>query len=85
MSFPILCDTVLSYEGGTTMLQHFSYKPMFENTQLPGWTFAFFFKSIRYTGEYLPDGTIKWLGETPPEEENIKKMIHELMTFHVYD
>ena len=50
----------------------------------PGWTFAFFFKR-RYTGEYLPDGSIKWTGETPPEEENIKKMIHELMTFHVYD
>ena len=53
--------------------------------QLPGWTFAFLFKSNRYTGEYLPDGTINWTAEKPPEEENVKKMIHELMTFHVYD
>ena len=67
------------------MLQHFSFKSMYEHTQLPGWTFSFFFKRKRYTGEYLPDGQIKWTGETPPEEEDIKKMIHELMTFHVYD
>ncbi|UZN01191.1 YheE family protein [Lysinibacillus sp. MHQ-1] len=24
------------------MIQHFSFKPLFENTQLPGWTIAFF-------------------------------------------
>ena len=53
------------------MLQHFSYKPMFENKQLPGWTFAFFYKNSRYTGEYLQDGAIKWTGETPPNEENL--------------
>jgi len=28
---------------------------------------------------------IKWLGETPADEEIVKKMIHELMLFHVYD
>ncbi len=67
------------------MLQHFSFKPMFDNTQLPGWTFAFFFRNTRYTGDYLPEGAIVWTGETPPEEENLKKMIHELMIFHVYD
>ena len=33
----------------------------------------------------MPDGTIVWTSETPPEEENVKKMIHELMTFHVYE
>ncbi|MBE1554932.1 YheE family protein [Sporosarcina limicola] len=67
------------------MLQHFSYKPMYENKQLPGWTFAFFFQKKRYTGDYLPDGTMTWIGDTPSDEENVKKMIHELMTFHVYD
>lgn len=68
------------------MLQHFSFKPMFENKQLPGWTFSFFYKQARYSGEYLPDGSIKWTGDThPPEEETVKKMIHELMLFHVYD
>lgn len=67
------------------MLQHFKYKSMFENTEIPGWTFSFFLKNERYTGEYLSDGTINWNGQTPPEEAQAKKMIHELMTFHVYD
>ena len=67
------------------MLQHFSFKPMFDNTQLPGWTFSFFFRNTRYTGDYSPEGVIVWTGQTPPEEDNLKKMIHELMIFHVYD
>lgn len=67
------------------MLQHFSYKPMYANKQLPGWTFSFFFRNGRYTGEYLPEGEIVWSGATPPDEENVQKMIHELMTFHVYE
>jgi len=68
------------------MLQHFSFKPMFENKQLPGWTFSFFYKQARYSGEYQPDGSITWTsGSTPPDEETVKKMIHELMLFHVYD
>ncbi len=80
-----LCLKAASYERGIVMLQHFQYKSMFENSQIPGWTFSFFFKTKRYAGEYLQDGTIKWTSETPPEEDNVKKMIHELMTFHVYD
>ena len=52
------------------MLQHFSYKPMFDNKQLPGWTFAFFFRNTRYTGEYLPDGTLFGL-----EKRRLKKKI----------
>ncbi|MGG0669672.1 YheE family protein [Sporosarcina koreensis] len=67
------------------MLQHFSYKPMFAGGSLPGWTFSFFYKNERFTGDYKPDGTIEWTGETPTDEENVKKMIHELMTFHVYE
>ncbi len=67
------------------MLQHFSFKPMFENKKLPGWTFAFFFQNTRYTGDYSPSGEITWTKETPAEEESLKKMIHELMIFHVYD
>ncbi len=67
------------------MIQHFSFKPLFENTQLPGWTIAFFYQRERYSSEYLKDGTIQWTGPTPPNEEDVKKMIHELMLFHVYD
>lgn len=67
------------------MIQHFSFKPLFENTQLPGWTVSFFYLRERYSAEYLKDGTIQWTGPTPPNEEDVKKMIHELMLFHVYD
>ncbi|MDW0118344.1 YheE family protein [Sporosarcina thermotolerans] len=67
------------------MLQHFSYKPMFAGVNLPGWTFSFFYQNQRYSGDYMPHGTINWDGETPSDEEKVKKMIHELMTFHVYE
>ena len=67
------------------MLQHFSFKSLYANEQLPGWSVSFFYKHIRYSAEYEPDGTINWIGETPPDEEAVKKMIHELMLFHVYD
>lgn len=67
------------------MIQHFSFKPLFKNTQLPGWTISFFYKRERYTAEYIKDGSIHWIGPIPPDEANVKNMIHELMLFHVYD
>jgi hypothetical protein len=67
------------------MLQHFSYKPMYAGGSLPGWTFSFFYKQERFAGDYMPDGTIVWTSGTPSDEENVKKMVHELMTFHVYE
>ncbi len=73
-------------KGAELMLQHFSFKPMYENKQLPGWIFSFFYKQTRYSGEYLPDGSITWTSTSPPaDEESVKKMIHELMLFHVYE
>ncbi|MFC4411566.1 YheE family protein [Chungangia koreensis] len=67
------------------MLHHFSFKPMYENKQLPGWTFSFYYKQQPFSGEYQKDGSITWTGPTPPNEDELKKMIHELMLFHVYD
>ncbi|WP_397539952.1 YheE family protein [Rummeliibacillus pycnus] len=67
------------------MIQHFSFRPLYENQQLPGWTISFFYKQNRYEGIYEKDGVIKWTSETPRNEEQIKKMVHELMLFHVYD
>ncbi len=67
------------------LLQHFSFKSLYDNKQLPGWSVSFFYKQQRFAAEYEPDGTIKWIGETPSDEEAVKKMIHELMLFHVYD
>ncbi|SIT90813.1 hypothetical protein SAMN05428946_2524 [Edaphobacillus lindanitolerans] len=72
-------------KGMKDMLQHFTYKPMFGDGRLPGWTFSFLYKNTRYSGDYKQDGTIAWTGDTPPDEEQVKKMIHELMTFHVYE
>lgn len=67
------------------MLQHFRYQSMYVNTQLPGWTFTFFLQNERYAGEYASDGTITWVGKIPSNEDSVKKMVHELMTFHVYE
>lgn len=69
------------------MIQHFSFKPLYENTQLPGWSLSFFYKQQRYNAEYKKDGTITYIGEQPATEqlETVNKMIHELMLFHVYD
>ena len=75
----------MPHERLIELLQHFSFKPLYENKQLPGWSISFFYKNTRYAAEYEPDGTIKWLGETPTDEQAVKKMIHELMLFHVYD
>lgn len=72
-------------EWSMQMIQHFSFKPLFDNTQLPGWTISFFYKRERYAAEYEKDGSIKWVGTIPPDEENVKKLIHDLMLFHVYD
>ncbi len=67
------------------MIQHFSCKPLFENSQLPGWVISFFYQRERYSAEYLKDGVIQWHGPIPPNEGDVKKMIHELMLYHVYD
>ncbi|WP_044337808.1 YheE family protein [Rossellomorea aquimaris] len=69
------------------MIQHFQYKNMFENKQLPGWTFSFYFSGLKYQGNYHKDGRVEWTGPTPPveKEEILIKQVHELMLFHVYD
>ena len=69
------------------MIQHFSFKPLYENTQLPGWALTFFYKQKRYQAEYKKDGTITFISDEPPQEQlaGVEKMIHELMLFHVYD
>ncbi|OCS87037.1 YheE family protein [Caryophanon tenue] len=66
------------------MIQHFSFKPLY-NEALPGWVVTFFYKRERYRAEYNKEGDIRWLDATPPDEENVKKYIHDLMLFHVYE
>jgi len=69
------------------MIQHFNFKPLFENDLLPGWAISFYFKQHSYTAEYRKDGKIVWLGDKPTDDNisAVEKMIHELMLFHVYD
>lgn len=67
------------------MIQHFNVKPLFENNQIPGWSISFFYKQQRYQAEYAKDGAIHFAGQAPAERTQIEKMIHELMTFHVYE
>lgn len=69
------------------MIQHFKFKPLFENAQIPGWAISFFYKQERYQAEYQKDGSITFVGNTPAAEElvQVDKMIHELMLFHVYE
>ena len=69
------------------MITHFQFKPLFENKDMPGWHFSFYFKKQKYTGIYHPNGDIEWTSNTPMEEsvDALQAQIHELMLFHVYD
>lgn len=69
------------------MLQHFQYKPLYKDERIPGWTFSFYFSGKRIEGNYQQDGTIVWTSGKPDREhENaLKKQVHDLMLFHVYD
>lgn len=69
------------------MLLHFQFKPLFENKNIPGWTFSFYHKKQRYTGIYHQTGKIEWTTNTPEHEdmELLTSQIHELMLFHVYE
>lgn len=68
------------------MISHFQYKSLYHK-KLPGWSFSFYYKKRKLEGVYNPDGRIDWLINKPDldDEETIKKQIHELMLFHVYD
>ncbi|SOC40065.1 DUF5342 family protein [Ureibacillus acetophenoni] len=67
------------------MITHFRFKPMFENTQIPGWTISFYYNQKLFNGEYKIDGEIIWIGDAPGELEDVERKVHELMLFHVYD
>lgn len=67
------------------MISHFQYKPLYENKDLPGWQFSFYYKKSKHSGIYQPDGKIEWSTDAPKDEEQVIKQIHEIMLFHVYD
>lgn len=78
---------MLKYGGGIIMISHFQFKSIYENQQLPGWTFSFYFQKQKFTGVYHPNGSIEWTSVVPQQENeaNLKEQIHELMLFHVYE
>lgn len=69
------------------MISHFQFQPLFQNSQLPGWKFSFYYKKQNFVGLYHQNGKIEWIGATPPseDEEKLVTQIHELMLFHVYE
>ncbi len=69
------------------MITHFQFKSLFENNDMPGWHFSFYYKKQKYTGKYHQNGDIQWTSEKPSDEyvDQLKEQIHELMLFHVYD
>lgn len=67
------------------MIQHFNVKPLFENSQIPGWTISFFYEHQRYQAEYEKNGVIHFIGQVPSNLPLVEKMVHELMLFHVYN
>ncbi len=69
------------------MLTHFQFKSLYANSDIPGWSFSFYYNKLKYTGIYNQDGKIEWTLRTPEEDEAHRLMsrIHELMLFHVYD
>lgn len=77
----------MKHKGGINMLQHFQFKPLYNTSQLPGWTIHFYFEKQRYDGVYHQDGKIEWTHSKPPAQDldKIKSQIHELMLFHVYE
>ena len=69
------------------MITHFQFKSLFENKDMPGWHFSFYYKKQKYTGIYQANGDIEWTSNIPAEDstDTLKAQIHELMLFHVYD
>jgi hypothetical protein len=69
------------------LLTHFQFKPLFENKNIPGWNFSFYYKKQRFSGIYHQTGKIEWTANTPEQDdiEILTSQIHELMLFHVYE
>ncbi|MGJ7919400.1 YheE family protein [Neobacillus sp. LXY-4] len=69
------------------MLQHFQFQSLFENSQIPGWKFSFYYNKQLFSGIYHQSGKIEWTSTEPDELDKGKltAQIHELMLFHVYE
>ena len=55
------------------MLQHFSFKPMYENKQLPGGPFLFFTSKPDIVVNIYRMAQSHWTSTSPPTDEEICK------------
>ncbi|WP_223700824.1 YheE family protein [Sutcliffiella deserti] len=70
------------------MISHFQLKPLYKNSQLPGWNLSFFYKGQNIKAVYHKDGKIEYndsLHATEEDQSNLEAQIHELMLYHIYD
>lgn len=69
------------------MLTHFQYKSLYENSEILGWRFSFYYMKQRYSGIYHSEGRIEWSSGIPSGDfiTNLESQVHELMLYHVYD
>ncbi|MBS4218138.1 DUF5342 family protein [Bacillus sp. FJAT-49711] len=69
------------------MLQHFQIRSLFDEKELPGWIFSFYYQQCKYNGTYHSNGKIEWQSEPPDKASlmNVEKQIHDLMIYHIYD
>lgn len=74
-------------QEGIEVITHFQFKTLFENKEMPGWHFSFYYKKQKFTGIYHQNGDIQWTSEQPLDTDldQVKEQVHELMLFHVYD
>lgn len=67
------------------MIQHFTFERLYAG-EMPGWRLSFYYNREKMTALYHGDGEIEIV---QPQSfiitEQLKKDIHELMVFHVYD
>ncbi|PAE18310.1 hypothetical protein CHH80_22365 [Bacillus sp. 7504-2] len=68
------------------MITHFQHKPLYDNQNMAGWRFSFYFNKEKHTGIYQANGIIEWTSSIKiADKEALIKQVHELMSFHVYD
>jgi len=83
----VILKQIIVNWGTMSMIQHFQFKPLFSNRNIPGWSFSFYYKKKRYTGIYHQTGQIEWVKDSleTEERETLTKQIHEIMLYHVYE
>ncbi|WP_078390813.1 DUF5342 family protein [Shouchella patagoniensis] len=69
------------------MLVHFQYKALTVFGRKQKWAFSCYFESRFVSGIYHYNGDILWQTgpHDPTKQELLKKAVHDLMLYHVYE